>query len=82
MSKYSKMKGQVDFSNKVRSELSQEKVDQIAYRLLVEKREVKEITVELQIPFKIIESIKNTTTHKEKWINAIAKLGRMNLIQD
>lgn len=82
MSRFSKISNQVDFSNRKKIELSQEKVDLIAYKLIVEKKSVKQATIEMKIPFRIIESIKKTTTHKEKWIDAIAKLGRMGLIED
>jgi hypothetical protein len=82
MSKFSKIRHDTDFSNKTVPELRQSIVDEIAYKLLVEKKSVKKVAIELQIPFVIIDQIKNTTTHKDKWICAIAKWGRLNLIAD
>jgi hypothetical protein len=82
MSKFSKIINDVDFSNRTVPELRQSIVDEIAYKLLVEKKSVKTVAIELQIPFVIIDRIKNTTTHKEKWLCAIAKWGRLNLIVD
>ena len=63
-------------------ELTQKQVDHIAYKLLVDKLCVDDIANDLQIPHKIIESIMKASSHKEKWLNAIAKWGRLNLIQD
>ena len=62
-------------------ELDQNKVDMIAYMLLVEKQSMQYIEDEMQIPITILESIVETRTHKNKWLNAIARWGRLNLIE-
>jgi len=62
-------------------ELDQNKVDMIAYMLLVEKQSMQYIEDEMQIPITILESIVEARTHKNKWLNAIARWGRLNLIE-
>ena len=80
MANFSKIKDHLQKTDKI--DLSQEQVDEIAYRLLVEKQEESKVAIEMQIPCNTINGIRKASIQKEKWLNAIVKWGRLRLIQD
>ena len=56
--------------------LTQEQVDYIAQRVLIDKVRCHVVAKEMLIKPRIVTDVVSTKTHKTMWIDAIAKLGR------